>query len=355
MVSTTDYYKFFILRNNDLGDVLVSTPLAKGLRQAFPNSKISIGTGDWARPLLENNPHIDDIISCNAPWHNKQICNHPANSLKTFFEGLIYALFSKEARYITKMQFTHGIDMLGSRQGSWLLRRCGIPKCFGVKGYAGGDKWCNKNVVFKENCNVSESGIKFLSLIDSSIKVEVESRPVLNLSQREINSAETSWGVKLPETKRLIIAPGGGFPEKCWGDGRFTELTNLLLKEDNLQVCILGSQEDRNRIKYQQNLGNNRIRNFCGTLDLRKSAALISEADFVFTNSSLCMHLAGAFKIPSISLLGEWYDSARLHQTQWGYIESQVLGKEISIGKNRIVSATEAYACFENTLQNQAI
>ena len=86
MVSSTANYKFFILRNNDLGDVLVSTPLANGLRQAFPNSKISIGTGDWARPLLENNPHIDDIISCNAPWHNKQICNYPANSLKTFFE-----------------------------------------------------------------------------------------------------------------------------------------------------------------------------------------------------------------------------------------------------------------------------
>ena len=85
MVSTTDYYKFFILRNNDLGDVLVSTPLANGLRQAFPNSKISIGTGDWARPLLENNPHIDDIISCNAPWHNKQNCRFPANSSQVHF------------------------------------------------------------------------------------------------------------------------------------------------------------------------------------------------------------------------------------------------------------------------------
>lgn len=347
MVSTTDYYKFFILRNNDLGDVLVSTPLAKGLRQAFPNSKISIGTGDWARPLLENNPHIDDIISCNAPWHNKQICNHPANSLKTFFEGLIYALFSKEARYITKMQFTHGIDMLGSRQGSWLLRRCGIPKCFGVKGYAGGDKWCNKNVVFKENCNVSESGIKFLSLIDSSIKVEVESRPVLNLSQREINSAETSWGVKLPETKRLIIAPGGGFPEKCWGDQNYSELTSLLLENKSYQICILGAAEDKNRIVIH---GDYDALNLCGHLSLRESAAMVSTSDFIVTNSSLSMHLAGAFKIPSLTLLGDYYSSAELHHKQWGYPEGVILGKEKSKRTFSIASVNKAYTCIVSLL-----
>lgn len=352
MLSTTDHYKFFILRNNDLGDVLVSTPLANGLRQAFPNSKISIGAGDWARPLIENNPHIDDIISCNAPWHNKQICNHPANSLKTFFEGLIYVLFSKEARYITKMQFTHGIDMLGSRQGSWLLRRCGIPKCFGVKGYAGGDKWCNQNVVFKENRNVSESGIKFLSLIDSGIKVDVEPRPVLNLSLIEINSAETSWGVKLPQTKRLIIAPGGGFPEKCWGDQNYSELAGLLLKNKGYQICIIGASEDKNRIIIH---GDYEVLNLCGHLSLRESAAMVSTSDFIVSNSSLSMHLAGAFKIPSLTLLGDCYGSAELHHKQWGYPEGIILGKEKSKGTSSTASVIKAYTSIQRLLNTQAI
>ena len=343
----------FVLRNNDLGDVLVTTPLLAGLRKAFPKAKISVGVGNWAQSLLENNPDVDEITSCNAPWHNKQNCNFPANSPKTFLQGLFYVLFSKEARDLSKAKFTHSLDILGSRQGSWLMRRAKISNRFGVRGYAGGDNWCNQCVNFQENRNVAESALAFLPLLRTS--ETIAPRPRIFLTQKEKETASRLWGSKTTFTRRIIIAPGGGFPEKCWGDGRFTELTNLLLKEDNLQVCILGSQEDLNRIKYQKNLGNKRIQNFCGTLDLRKSAALISEADFVFTNSSLCMHLAGAFKIPSISLLGEWYDSARLHQTQWGYIESQVLGKEISIGKNRIVSATEAYACFENTLQNQAI
>ena len=70
---------FFVLRNNDLGDVLLATPLLEGLKKAFPESKVSIGVGDWARLLLKNNPHIDDIISCNAPWQNKQNWRISAN------------------------------------------------------------------------------------------------------------------------------------------------------------------------------------------------------------------------------------------------------------------------------------
>ena len=146
-----------------MGDVIVATPLIYGLKRAFPDSSISMGVGDWARPLLENNPDIDEIISCNAPWHNKQNCKYPANSPKTFLEGLIYVLFSKEARFITKMQFTHGIDMLGSRQGSWLMWRSRIPNRFGVKGYAGGDKWCTSNIEFQEDRLVVEAGLAFLS------------------------------------------------------------------------------------------------------------------------------------------------------------------------------------------------
>ena len=92
--------KFFILRNNDLGDVLLTTPLLYALRENFKDSKIFIGIGEWAIPLLKNNPNIDGIIRCNAPWHNKQNCNYPANSIKTFLQGLLYVLFSNESRFI---------------------------------------------------------------------------------------------------------------------------------------------------------------------------------------------------------------------------------------------------------------
>ena len=89
--------------------------------------------------LLENNPDINKIIVCNAPWHNKQNCNFPANSPKTFLAALNMHFFSKEVRNIKENRFSHAIDILGSRQGAWLMLRAKIPNRYGVKGYAGGD------------------------------------------------------------------------------------------------------------------------------------------------------------------------------------------------------------------------
>jgi ADP-heptose:LPS heptosyltransferase len=321
--------------------------LLKGLKTAFPESKVCIGVGTWAMPLLENNPYLDEIISCNAPWHNKQNCRFPANSPKTFLEGLLYVLFSKESRYISCKKFTHGIDVLGSRQGSWLTRRAKIPNRFGVKGYAGGDSWCTKYIDFKEERKVAEAGLEFLNLMNT--KVEIDPRPSIYLTENETTEAKKSWGVRSESTKRIVIAPGGGFPEKCWGDQNFTELTNFLLKNENYKFCIIGSKEDKNRISVNDP---SQITNLCGKLSLRQSAAIVSLADFVVCNSSLCMHLAGAFKIPSLTLLGEWYDSAELHQKQWGYPEGIIAGKDLSNAKDRIASVNEAYKFSEKLLNS---
>lgn len=334
--------RIFILRNNDLGDVLVATPLAHGLRKAFPEAHISMGVGDWARSLLENNPDLDEIVHCNGPWHNKQNCHFPANSPRTFLKGLTYVLFSREARHVRRRKYSHGIDVLGSRQGSWLLKRTGIPNRYGVRGYAGGDAWCTDCIDFREDRNVAEAGLAFLEFFNE--KVEIEPRPRIFLTETEMKEAENRWGERKSESKRIIIAPGGGFPEKCWGDDRFSKLTQLLLDQTIHQIGFIGSSEDKSRVPMSDlSAKTQRIENFCGELSLRQSAALVAKSDFVITNSSLSMHLAGAFRTPSLTLLGEWYDSAELHHRQWGYPESIVLGKEILANKRNVPYAEETW------------
>ena len=63
----------FVLRNNDIGDLLVVTPLFEALRHRFPEAKIIAGIGSWNRDVLRDNPHVDEILPLNAPWHNGQV------------------------------------------------------------------------------------------------------------------------------------------------------------------------------------------------------------------------------------------------------------------------------------------
>lgn len=344
--------KIFILRNNDLGDVLLTTPLVRGLKKNFPEAKVFMGVGDWARPLVENNSDLDGIIRINAPWHNKQNCRFPANSPRTFFEGLLYIFFSKEAQFLRKQKYTHGIDVLGSRQGSWLLRRSRIPHRFGVRGYAGGDKTCEKCVDFVENCKVAESALAFLPLLGGQEKVD--SKPILSLESKELEEADKIWGTPTKGSKRIIIAPGAGFPEKTWGDERFTKLVEILYNRTKHKIRIIGSIEDRKRIDFDLSSPKEpRLLNYCGNLSLRQSAALVSRSDFVISNSSIAMHWAGSFQIPSITILGECYESVKLHQRQWGHPNGIVLGKETLENIIELPQPDEIYAKINLMLSNE--
>ena len=220
-----------------------------------------------------------------------------------------------------------------------------IPNRYGVKGYAGGDYWCKKCVIFEENRKVSKAALEFLKLLGSNEKIEP--RPMIFLTVNEIKEANLRWNACDKKKKKIIIAPGGGFPEKCWGDENFNLLTNALLNKDSFDISIIGSREDRTRIRIQES---DRLKNLCGSLSLRESAAMVSQSDFVITNSSLCMHLAGAFEIPSLTLLGDWYDSAKLHHLQWGYPEGKVLGREIESGIIRTIDPIDALQTVQNSL-----
>ena len=242
--------------------------------------------------------------------------------------------------------------MLGSRQGAWLLQRSRIPNRYGVRGYAGGDKSCTKCIDFIENRRVIETALAFIPLLGG--KEKVDPRPILSLNGNDLIETDQMWGKKTEQSKRIIIAPGAGFPEKSWGNENFTNLVDIIYKQTNYKIGIIGSNEDRSRIDFNrsEDLGL-RVLNFCGKLSLMQSAALVNSSDFVITNSSLTMHLAGSFKIPSITVLGKCYDSAKLHREQWGHPEGIVLGKEVSIGILDLPQPNQVYHTMSQKLNNE--
>lgn len=45
-----------------MGDLLMSTPAIAALRRALPHAHISVAVGEWSRPAISNNPHVDELL-----------------------------------------------------------------------------------------------------------------------------------------------------------------------------------------------------------------------------------------------------------------------------------------------------
>jgi len=329
----------FVLRNNDLGDLLVTTPLFEALRKRFPRAEIVAGIGQWNLEILKNNPFVSRTMVVNAPWHNKFVAG------QSYYSGFKYALFSADIVPLKQCHFDIGIDVLGSYYGAILMMQAHIPFRLGVKGYGGGHSAAQRYYQFDRGIHVGRAGLKNAELLGLPAAELPENRPQIYLSQEEEQYAEEVWNTitaRNPATPRLIISPGGGLLEKCWPSERFLALTQRLVDNTNWVIAITGGKQERELGQRLATLSC-RVKNLAGITSLRQSFATTARADVVVCNASMQMHASAAFRKPCLVLLGDWeyFTSTRSHFLLWGYPEQVHIGKEAT--RPELCSVDEAF------------
>jgi len=296
--------RIFVLRNNDIGDLLIVTPLFDALKRTFPDAGIFVGIGSWNAEILLGNPNVYGMVEVNAPWHNHFI------SPQSAMAALRYIFCSDEAKAIQSVRAEIGIDVLGSGFGSLLMMRAGIPYRLGVRGYAGGDSAAQVVVDYRPDEHVGRQALRFAELLGCTNLPE--NRPQIYFKE-------------LPRPNgAIIIAPGVGLPEKGWPGDYYVELAGLLRDK---RIIVIGSRND-DQLSERICANHPDARNLSGKLSLRESFGMIGGAKLVICNSSMAMHAAAAFRRPTVALLGEWFKSAAQHHRQWGYAETVMLGRD---------------------------
>ena len=227
----------FVLRNNDLGDLMVVTPLFEALRRRFPDAEIVAGVGQWSAEILRGNPHLSDVMVVSAPWHNR-ISNRrdPGTALR-------YIAASPEVMAVRSRRFEVGIDVVGSAFGSLLLMRARVPWRLGVHGYAGGHTGVQQFVRYDPAEHVGRCALRFAELLGAR---DVPScRPQVFLSAQETDEGERTWRAHAtPAQRRIVIAPGGGHPGRAWPVDRFVELADLLARDGRASQIVIGASVD---------------------------------------------------------------------------------------------------------------
>ncbi len=328
----------FVLRSNDIGDLLAVTPLFEALRRQFPDAWIGVGTGGWSAPCLQGNPHVSEVLPLDAPWGNKVVPRQGA------VRALAFALRSPGVRALATRRVEVGIDVLGSRWGVLLLLRAGIPCRLGVRGYAGGHSACHATVPFDPWLHVGRGALRFAELLGATDLPEP--RPQLFLNRDELRRGQELWDGRGRAGGRLrvVVGPAAGLARKAWPPDSFGAVVDALGRRGG-DVLVVGARREEELVRRVASRSPHAVAR--ADLDLRQTFAAVAAADLIICNSSMLLHAAAAFCVPTVVMLGEAFADARQHQAQWGYPgTSWSLGCEP--GRRSIYEPDEAVAFLES-------
>ena len=307
--------EILVLRPGDYGDLLTTTPIFEALRRRFPNTRLIAGVGAWGRPILENNPFVDEIVTLDAPWCN----NFVPESRDAVLRFLFRSPQVKELR--RRGGFDVGIDILGSHYGSALMLRLGVRHRIGVRDFRGGWRACQQYSRFSMQTHVARAALAQAELLGAADLPEA--RPQLYPTAAERAEAARLWNQAAPlGAFKLLVGCGSGQPSKTWSADSVAkalwQFSSTLQANRTADILLLGGAADRKLANQIIAEGPEGTRALCGETSLRVSLALAEQADLVLTNSSMLLHVAAAFRRPTVSVLGPFH-AAQDHNALWGY------------------------------------
>jgi ADP-heptose:LPS heptosyltransferase len=311
--------EILVLRPNDLGDLLTTTPIFEALRRRFPSSRIIAGVGTWGRAIVENNPFVDEIVELDAPWNNKFVPDRSLASVIRFVWG------GSQVRALRKRGgFDVGIDVLGSHIGSLLMMRLGVRYKIGVRGYRGGWSACDRYIRFFPR-HVSLAALAQAELL-GAVSLP-EPRPQLYLTAAERAQAAQVWGAGASSEAaplRLLVGCAAGHSDKSWSREALGAALGEIARASTgrpVDILIVGSAADQAGAEQVIAASGTpaSIRSLAGQVTLRGTFALTEQADVVLTNPSMLLHVAAAFSRPTVAVLGGTFADGDEHDLVWGY------------------------------------
>ena len=262
--------KFLIIRFSSIGDIVLTTPVIRCLKQQVPNARVHYLTRDTYAPLFAAQPYVDKM-----------------HYLSDQLEDLLPSLQQEDFDYIIDLHHNlrtarvkralgkpvYAFDKLNLRK--WLLTAFKIntlPPLHIV------DRYLETVAGF----GVRNDGKGLDYFIPDAERVPESDIPTAHLAGYIAVVIGAALGTKkYPKEKLAAFCRGISHP-----------------------VMLLGGPEDAAEGKELAAADPFKIYNACGKFTLNESADLIRRSKLVISNDTGLMHIAAAFGKPLISLWG---------------------------------------------------
>jgi ADP-heptose:LPS heptosyltransferase len=261
--------KILVVRFSSIGDIVLTTPVVRCLKQQLPGVEIHYLTKTKFASILSANPHIDKLHTIDRS------INEVLSSLKN-------------------EKFDFVVDLHTNLRTKSLIWKLRVPAASFPK--LNFKKWLY--VRFKVN-KLPEIHIveRYFETV-KSLGVKNDQQPCDYFIASEDQVDLSTLG--LEPNSYVAFAIGAQFATKRMPIKKLVEVCNAIEKP----IVLLGGPEDAETAKSIIAQASGTIQSHCGTLRLGQSASVVQQAELLVTHDTGLMHIASAFNKRIISIWG---------------------------------------------------
>lgn len=286
--------RVLLLRPDHIGDMLFCTPALRLLRRSWPDAHLTMAVGPWARPVIQENPCLDEILVLDFPGFARQ----PKGSLLD-----PYVLLSREARRIRQLRFDLVVTLRFDHWwGALLAYVAGIPWRIGYD-IPEVHPFLSSSLAYQPGLHEVEQNLRLvrfaLGSACSSEPVGLEFYP----TAEETRSASDWLSVQRAATPIICVHPGAGWPVKHWRPESFASVADALARSRSARVVIIGGPGEEQLVEsVASSMGEPSIQ--ATGLSLGQVGAILARSILAVGTDSGIMHLAVAMNTPTVHLYG---------------------------------------------------
>ncbi|MDD2982734.1 MAG: glycosyltransferase family 9 protein [Crocinitomicaceae bacterium] len=259
--------KILVVRFSSIGDIVLTSPVVRCLKQQIPNATIHFLTKKSYRPLVDNNPYIDQVYAID----------------KSIDECL---------PRLKNEKYDFVVDLHNNLRTFSLKNKLRVPAAAFPKLHK--EKWLLVN--FKKEMKDKRHIVDRYFEAVKSLKVVNDLLPCDFFISQADEVDVLRYDLK--PTQYIAFAVGAQFATKRMPVEKMKEI----LSQIDVPVVLLGGPTDQEVGKELSKFSN--VIDLTGKLSIGQSASVVKQSAVLLTHDTGLMHIASAFQIPIVSVWG---------------------------------------------------
>jgi ADP-heptose:LPS heptosyltransferase len=286
--------RVLLIRLDNLGDVLVTTPAIHAVRQSLPAAELTLLASPVGAQVGRLDPDLDDVIVYDAPWMDpwSELPQEPERE-----QAMIASI--AERRFDGAIIFTSYHQ--SSLPAAYLCYLAGIPLRAAASIDGPGSLLTTRHKHPERMMHEVERGLDLVGALGMTTDETDLVLEVPDGVQDELSNLLATREVD-PGKPLVVIHPGCSMPARTYPWEMYASVADELIERLDVSVVLTGAEAERGLVERVQARMARRAVAVAGDLSFPAFCGLIETADLTITNNTGPMHISAAVKTPVIAL-----------------------------------------------------